>query len=146
MSKVGTGTSVAFPAWTGAKGRRDHLHRRRLLDRERVLVCGAAKPGGQVRSARARRGGGCSRHGDVGAAGQRRVDRRPTRVGDAAYPLSTFTYAIVPQKSGKADLLEPFLLYTIGPGQKFGAELEFAPLPAKIVAADKATIAKLTKG
>ena len=70
----------------------------------------------------------------------------PPASATAAYPLSTFTYAIVPQKSDKADLLEPFLLYAIGPGQRFGAELEFAPLPAKIVAADKATIAKLTKG
>ena len=63
-----------------------------------------------------------------------------------AYPLSTFTYAIVPKKSGKADLLKPFLTYAIGPGQAFAAELQFAELPASILAADRSTIAKITKG
>jgi phosphate transport system substrate-binding protein len=70
----------------------------------------------------------------------------PPASAPAAYPVATFTYAIVPQKSSKADLLKPFLTYAIGPGQRFGAELQFARLPAKILAADKATIAKLTKG
>jgi len=70
----------------------------------------------------------------------------PPASAATAYPVATFTYAIVPQKSSKADLLKPFLTYAIGPGQRFGAELQFAPLPAKILAADKATIAKLTKG
>lgn len=70
----------------------------------------------------------------------------PPASAPAAYPLSTFTYAIVPQKSAKADLLKPFLLYAIGPGQQFAADLEFAELPAKILAADKATIARITTG
>jgi phosphate transport system substrate-binding protein len=60
-----------------------------------------------------------------------------------AYPLSTFSYAIVPDDSAKADLLRPFLLYAIGPGQRFGAPLQFAALPHKIVAADKQTIARI---
>jgi phosphate transport system substrate-binding protein len=70
----------------------------------------------------------------------------PPASAPAAYPLSTFTYAIVPQKSAKADLLKPFLLYAIGPGQQFAADLEFAELPAKILAADKTTIARITTG
>jgi phosphate transport system substrate-binding protein len=70
----------------------------------------------------------------------------PSASAPTAYSLATFTYAVVPQKSGKADLLKPFLTYAIGPGQRFAAELEFAQLPAKILSADKATIAKITKG
>jgi phosphate transport system substrate-binding protein len=70
----------------------------------------------------------------------------PPASAAAAYPISTFTYAIVPQKSPKADLLKPFLTYAIGPGQKFAADLEFATLPAKILAADRATIARLRTG
>ena len=69
----------------------------------------------------------------------------PPASAATAYPLSTFTYALVPQKSGKADLLKPFLTSAIGPGQQFAAELEFAQLPAKILAADKTTIAKMQK-
>jgi phosphate transport system substrate-binding protein len=69
----------------------------------------------------------------------------PPASAAAAYPISTFTYAVVPQKTAKADLLRPFLTYAIGPGQRFGAALQFARLPAKILQADKATIAKLRK-
>jgi phosphate transport system substrate-binding protein len=70
----------------------------------------------------------------------------PPAAAATAYPISTFTYAIVPQKSPKTGLLRPFLTYAIGPGQEFAPGLEFATLPAKILAADKATIAKLRTG
>ena len=67
----------------------------------------------------------------------------PPASANNAYPLSTFTYALVPQDSDKADALKKFLTYAIGPGQEFGPDLLFATLPAKVLAADKATIAKL---
>src|SRR5262249_2497692 len=70
----------------------------------------------------------------------------PPASAPAAYPISTFTYAIVPLKSPKGDLLKPFLTYALGPGQQFGADLEFARLPSRVLAANKATIAKITKG
>ena len=60
-----------------------------------------------------------------------------------AYPISTFTYVLFPTTSGKAKTLGDFITYAIGPGQKFGAKLQFAPLPAKVVSADKKTLAKL---
>ena len=60
-----------------------------------------------------------------------------------AYPISTFTYALVPESSGKAKTLRDFLTYAIGPGQTFGANLQFAPLPAKVVVAGRKTIAKI---
>jgi phosphate transport system substrate-binding protein len=63
-----------------------------------------------------------------------------------AYPLSTFTYAIFAKKSGKADLLKPFLTYAITDGQSFAPTLEFAGLPQKIVAADRKTIGRIRKG
>ena len=50
---------------------------------------------------------------------------------------------LFPTTSGKAKTLRDFVTYAIGPGQKFGAKLQFAPLPAKVVSADKATLAKL---
>ena len=60
-----------------------------------------------------------------------------------AYPISTFTYALVPQSSGNAKTLRDFLTYAIGDGQTFGAKLQFAPLPSKVVEAGKKTIAKI---
>jgi phosphate transport system substrate-binding protein len=60
-----------------------------------------------------------------------------------AYPISTYTYIIVPLKSSKADELKKFITYAIGPGQQFGPDLDFAPLPSQVVAADKKAIAKI---
>jgi phosphate transport system substrate-binding protein len=62
-----------------------------------------------------------------------------------AYPLSTFTYALVPERTAKADLLKPFLSYAISDGQSFGAPLEFATLPQKIVAVDWKTIRRIKR-
>jgi phosphate transport system substrate-binding protein len=157
-SAVGTGTAVSFPAGTGATGSsgvaaalsaaqgsigyieatysiENGLSYAALQNRagrwtlpDRAAVAAAAATVSQVPPDHA-----------VSI-----VD--PPASAPAAYPISTFTYAIVPQKSAKADLLKPFLLYTIGPGQQFAADLEFAELPAEILAADKATIARITTG
>ena len=60
-----------------------------------------------------------------------------------AYPISTFSYVLFPTTSGKAKTLGDFIRYAIGPGQKLGAKLQFAPLPPRVVAADEKTLAKL---
>jgi ABC-type phosphate transport system substrate-binding protein len=59
--------------------------------------------------------------------------------------MSTFTYALVPVNASKGALLKDFLTWAITTGQTIPARttLAFAPLPAKIVAIDKATIAKI---
>jgi phosphate transport system substrate-binding protein len=157
-SKVGTGTSVAFPAGTGGKGSSGVAAALSRANGAITYIDAAYSiENGFSYAALQNRAGTfvLPERGAVGAAAATLTSVPPDNAvsivdppasATAAYPLSTFTYAIVPQKSGKADLLKPFLLYAIGRGQKFGAELEFAPLPAKIVAADKATIAKLTKG
>ena len=59
----------------------------------------------------------------------------PSKKYAKAYPIDTFTYAIVPKGSSKAAALKQFILYAIGAGQKFGAALDFAPLPAAIKSA-----------
>ena len=60
-----------------------------------------------------------------------------------AYPISTFTYALVPEQSSKASLLKPFLTYAIGEGQKLGKQFQFAPLPTVVLAANRKTIARI---
>jgi phosphate transport system substrate-binding protein len=67
----------------------------------------------------------------------------PPTSAPGAYPISTFTYAIVPLSSPKAAELKPFLSWAITTGQQYGPKLDFAPLPAMIVTADQATIAKI---
>jgi phosphate transport system substrate-binding protein len=65
----------------------------------------------------------------------------PPASAPGAYPISTFTYAIVPKPS-KLALLR-FLTYAVTTGQKFGPSLQFAPLPPKVLAADRSTISRL---
>ena len=60
-----------------------------------------------------------------------------------AFPISTYTYVIAPLESEKADALKRFITYAIGPGQEFGPDLDFAPLPKQVVAADKKAIAEI---
>jgi phosphate transport system substrate-binding protein len=61
-----------------------------------------------------------------------------------AYPISTYTYVIVPLESEKAESLKKFITYAISPtAQAFGPDLDFAPLPKQVVAAGKKAIAKI---
>jgi len=60
-----------------------------------------------------------------------------------AFPISTYTYVIVPLESEKADALKKFITYAIGPGQEYGPDLDFAPLPKQVVAADKKAITEI---
>jgi len=53
----------------------------------------------------------------------------PPSSAGAAYPLSTFTYAIVPKVSSSASLLSKFIKYALTTGQQFGPALDFAPIP-----------------
>lgn len=61
-----------------------------------------------------------------------------------AFPISTYTYVIAPLESDKAEQLRKFITYAISPtAQEFGPDLDFAPLPKQVVAADKKAIAKI---
>ena len=60
-----------------------------------------------------------------------------------AYPISTYTYVIVPLETEKADEMKKFITYAIGEGQSYGPDLDFAPLPKQVIAAGKKAIAKI---
>jgi phosphate transport system substrate-binding protein len=67
----------------------------------------------------------------------------PASAADA-YPMSTYTYAIVPQTSDKAAALKDFLMYAITDGQAFGKDLGFPEMPAAVIDHDKTEIAKIS--
>ena len=67
----------------------------------------------------------------------------PPASAASAYPLSTYSYAIVPEKTAKAVALKKFFLYAITSGQSFGPDLGFPALPASVVAHDKTEIQKI---
>ena len=67
----------------------------------------------------------------------------PPKKASGAYPISTFTYAIVPHSAPQKSFLQQFLTYAITKGQAFGAALDFAPLPKVVSTAAKNAIASL---
>ena len=65
----------------------------------------------------------------------------PGRKAKIAYPISTFTYAIVPKSGNKqVGLLKSFINYALTTGQKSGASLDFAALPKIVLRKDKKTV------
>lgn len=69
------------------------------------------------------------------------VDPSPRKKG--AYPICTFTWAIVPAKSPKAADLKSFLDWAVTKGQSYGQALVFAPIPKPVVQAARRTIQKI---
>jgi phosphate transport system substrate-binding protein len=67
----------------------------------------------------------------------------PPKKATGAYPISTFTYAIVPHSAPQKGFLQQFLNYAITKGQIYGAALDFAPLPKVVVTAAKKAIGSL---
>lgn len=61
----------------------------------------------------------------------------PPKKAKKAYPLSTFTYVIVPKSSPVLSTLKEFIEYGLTTGQKFGPALDFAKLPSVILKADE---------
>jgi phosphate transport system substrate-binding protein len=67
----------------------------------------------------------------------------PPKKYSTAYPLSTFTYCIVPHGAPQKSVLSEFILYNMTTGQKYGPALDFAPLPKVVLTAAKTTLASL---
>jgi phosphate transport system substrate-binding protein len=67
----------------------------------------------------------------------------PPASASTAYPISTFTYAIVPHNAPQKGFVQQFLSYAITKGQVYGAALDFAPLPKVVLNAAKGAIASL---
>jgi phosphate transport system substrate-binding protein len=67
----------------------------------------------------------------------------PPKKQKLAYPISTFTYAIVPHNAPHKAEIAAFAKYCVTLGGKYGAALDFAPLPKVVKQAAIAAIASL---
>ena len=67
----------------------------------------------------------------------------PPKKATIAYPISTFTYAIVPHNAPQKAFVQAFVKYCATTGQKYGAALDFAPLPKVVTQAALKAIASL---
>lgn len=85
----------------------------------------------------------------AGAAKQMPADFRVSITnadGAAAYPISSFTYLLIPSKindAKKKKAIVDFLQFMLTDGQKDAPGLDYAPLPASIIAKEKAQIAEI---
>ncbi len=68
----------------------------------------------------------------------------PPASASGAYPISTYSYAILPTSSSKATQLKDFVTWAITTGQADGPKLDFAPLPAQIVSGVKTALTKVS--
>lgn len=64
----------------------------------------------------------------------------PPKRAKNAYPISTYTYAIVPANPPQAGLLKSFIKYALTGGQKFDSRLGFANLPKDVLSASERTL------
>lgn len=66
--------------------------------------------------------------------------------GKTAYPISSFTWLLVPSKipdAAKKKALVDFLHWMLGPGQNLTSELSYAELPKQVVAQELKAISKI---
>jgi phosphate transport system substrate-binding protein len=70
----------------------------------------------------------------------------PSKKFPKAYPLSTFTYVIVPNVTPKKADLANFIYYAMTKGQAFGAQLDFAPIPKVVLNAGIKTVRTFQQG
>jgi phosphate transport system substrate-binding protein len=64
----------------------------------------------------------------------------PPASAPSAYPISTFTYVIVPKSSSKLAALKKFVDYAVTTGQQDATALQFAPLPKSVAVKDEAIV------
>jgi phosphate transport system substrate-binding protein len=67
----------------------------------------------------------------------------PPASAPIAYPISTFSYVIVPTHTPNASLLRKFIFYGLTSGQAFGAKLGFAPIPRIVLIAAEKTLTQI---
>jgi phosphate transport system substrate-binding protein len=80
------------------------------------------------------------------AAGQMPADFRVSITnapGQGAYPISSFTWLLLYENSkdtAKAKIMVDFVKWALSDGQRFAAELGYAPLPAEVIKLELAAI------
>ena len=70
----------------------------------------------------------------------------PPKTAPAAYPICTFTYVIVPTKSGNAPLLRQFIFWALTSGQKYGPPLRYMKIPKVVLVAAEKTLRHVQTG
>jgi len=71
----------------------------------------------------------------------------PPRSAPAAYPISTFTYIILPTRTANAQALRKFVFWGMTNGvKKYGPALRFVQIPPNVLSACEKTLKKVQSG
>jgi phosphate transport system substrate-binding protein len=158
-SKVGNSTSVQFPAGLGGRGSSGVAGLVSRTDGGITYVDVAFALKNHIRFAAVRNNAGkflypSLRRITAAALAFPKVPKsnevhivNPPRSAPLAYPVSTYTYAIVAQQSSHAAELRKLVFWALTQGQKpqYTAKLLFAPLPKNVLAASERTLKTIHK-
>jgi phosphate transport system substrate-binding protein len=160
-TRVGLGTSVNFPVGTGARGSSGVAGVVRSTEGAITYADAAYAIQNKIPFALVKnRAGGnalpgvrgvtaalCEVPARVTNLSQLKIVDPSAKCGKRAYPISTFTYVIVPTSSGdKAADLRKLVYWAVTAGQKFGPPLYFVPLPRAVNAFIYREIKKIQAG
>jgi phosphate transport system substrate-binding protein len=143
-SKVGSSTTVSFPVGQGAKGNNGMAQAVSNTDGAIAYVAVSYLIADKLPAAAIKNQAGnftapnlanienaAKVVHNVPSNNQVTIVNSP-RVAKNAYPISTFTYALLPTNAPQGALLKQFIQYALTGGQQFGPRLDFAPLPAGV--------------
>ena len=64
----------------------------------------------------------------------------PPKSAKLAYPISTYTYVIIPASTSNAAPLRKFIFWAMTGGQKYGVKLRYVPIPKHVLVAAEKTL------
>jgi phosphate transport system substrate-binding protein len=143
-SEVGYATSVGFPAGVGGKGNSGVTSTVTKTQGSIGYISASYLLAAGLRAAAIQNNAGNYEYPNLenieaAAAVVKKVPAsnavtisNPPKKAKIAYPISTFTYGIVPHNASQKQYLQQFAKYCVTIGQKYGAALDFAPLPKVI--------------
>lgn len=157
-SQVGNATSVSFPTGTGGKGNDGVTAVVSTTSGSIGYISASYIIAHGLKAAQLRNAAGKYEYPNLknianAAASVKSVPANnemhivnPPKKYKIAYPLSTFTYAIIPTAAPQKRLLADWVYYAITTGQQFGAQLDFAPIPAVVLHAAVNSVRTLQQG
>jgi phosphate transport system substrate-binding protein len=155
-SQVGNATQVNFPAGVGARGSAGvagvvantpgalcYVDVAYALTNHLKFAAMETSAGRFVYPSLRRIGEAAAAFPKVGPNNEMHIVNPPKKA-KKAYPMSTFTYCIVPVTSPNAGALQQFITYaTSSTGQRFAPALDFQPIPSVVVSAARRTAATI---
>jgi phosphate transport system substrate-binding protein len=150
-TKVGTGDSVSFPAGLSTNGNAGITALLQSTDGAIGYVGAAYLITHQLPAAALQNAAGHYEYPNLGniTAAASTVTTvpangalpivNPPKSSRTAYPLATFSYIVVSTSASSAlkAVLKDWISFAVGPGQRFGEGLDYAPIPSVVASADK---------